>query len=172
MNVGIIGSHEPNSENRPVFRFRRYVFHKQGGIWVRPPGVRFVEVLVVGAGGNGDGTTAGSTGGIALAQVDLGNVSSVQVTVGADGSASASSFGRFVTCTAGASVAQTTPGTASFGPGVIWQVNSLQAEFALPFFGSSNISGLGNNQRPGTWGLNSGAGGLVVVSCVEEAPRL
>ena len=89
------------------------------GTWIRPDGIDRVEVTVTGGGGGGgshnsdDSQGGGGAGGTAIEIIDVSEVTSVSVTVGAGGTGSCgntrnggtdggtSSFGTYVSATGG-----------------------------------------------------------------------
>ena len=82
------------------------------GTWYRPSGVKTIMVTVTGAGGGGSGfCESGGSGGTSQRQVDVTNVSSVEVTVGNPGGGSnysgcggngnSSSFGGYCSASGG-----------------------------------------------------------------------
>jgi hypothetical protein len=82
------------------------------GTWNRPAGVRFIRVKLQGSGGGGSGHgESGAAGGYAERIIDVTGTSSVSVTIdgggggtwysGAGGNAGGSSFGPFLSCSAG-----------------------------------------------------------------------
>jgi len=80
--------------------------------WNRPSGVRYIRVQLVGSGGGGSGHgEGGAAGGYAERFLDVTGISSVGVTIdgggggtyysGAGGNAGGSSFGPYMSCSAG-----------------------------------------------------------------------
>lgn len=83
------------------------------GTWTRPSGVRYIKVMVQGAGGGGSGHgESGAAGGHAQEVINVTSVSSVYVTVGgggggtyysgAGGNGNTSSFGNYCSASGGA----------------------------------------------------------------------
>lgn len=73
--------------------------------WTKPAGVKSVEVTCVGGGGGGPANGFGGSGGYAKRIIDVSDVSSVPVTVGAGGATltagGVSSFGSYLTVEGG-----------------------------------------------------------------------
>lgn len=80
--------------------------------WNRPAGVRYIRVQLVGSGGGGSGHgEGGGAGGYAERYLDVTGISSVGITIdgggggtyysGAGGNAGGSSFGPYLSCSAG-----------------------------------------------------------------------
>ena len=80
--------------------------------WNRPAGVRYIRVQLVGSGGGGSGHgEGGGAGGYAERYLDVTGISSVGITIdgggggtyyaNAGGNAGASSFGPYLSCSAG-----------------------------------------------------------------------
>lgn len=76
------------------------------GTWTKPSGIRLIEVIVTGGGNNGINAYGGLAAGTAIKVIDVSNVSTVAVTIGAAGSVS--SFGSY--CTGGVGAGDTVGG--------------------------------------------------------------
>lgn len=101
------------------------------GTWTKPTGVKFVDVIVTGAGGTTSASgsavgTPGDAGDTVIARVDVSAVSSVTVTVGAASTSAAatfSSFGSFLQAKAGDGFNGTGTGTTTTASSSILVIN-------------------------------------------------
>lgn len=142
---------------------RTHVFTATG-TWTKRPGLKFIEVELVGGGGGGGGTTTanessggGSGGGYSKKTIAANTLTDlVTATIGAGGTAGASTGG-----TGG------TGGTTSFGSylqatGGGGGTTNGSSDNAAPGIGSSgdiNIKGQGGGAGSAVAGISSGAGG-------------
>lgn len=134
------------------------------GTWTRPDGVNRIEVIVTGGGGGGgahnsdDAQGGGGAGGTAIEVIDVTEVTSVSVTVGAGGTGScgntntggttggASSFGTYLSASGGGTVPTWGVGGEG-GQGSGGDIN-LRGDDG----GTGNIDGQGNEEAGGSGG--------------------
>lgn len=139
-----------------------------GGTWVKPAGAKWVEVEVIGGGGAGGGgktSVAGShskgggggAGGWSFKRFDATALaSSITVTVGAGGAATAGADGPSGTAS---SFAHTTPVAASGGGGGA-SSNTTTAAFAIAGGAGGGASGGDMSVTGGGGGIGFGSGAL------------
>lgn len=125
MTIPIIST--ANNPITGVFGTGRVQLFARSGVWIRPPGISAVRVRAWGAGGSATNNNSGATGGsFALKTIyDLGNVTSVTVTVGISMKkylattyntvGPSSSFGEYLIAPGGGAQGSNTPAPAGIG---------------------------------------------------------
>lgn len=139
----------------------------QSGVWKVPEGVLSADVLCIGGGGGESSNNAGGGGGGYLAQkvVDLKNVSSVNITIGAAGSKNSNggitSFGSFLSANGGghgiASGNNASGGDGGSGGGGLY-LSGGKAQYGGGGGGGYGANG-GNGGQYGGGGGGGGGGG-------------
>lgn len=147
----------------------------ESGTWTKPEGVTRVKVTAVGSGGGGGNLRAGGAGGTGEKWIDVSNISSVDITVGAGGARNrdgeTSSFGSHCSASGGISGHTTALGGVGQGCDINMSGGAGGANFQHANFdhggtgGSSTHGGggrgsiRGNSYGNPTPGQNFGGGG-------------